>query len=217
MEMLQRNSDELVKTWTKNCQDNSLMHDMARAYFKKYNMFTMIPAILLASISGVSLVGFASKTHDDNNNNINYFISIMFGVCSILSGSLISINRLLRYPELQEQHDIYSDSFEILHHEIDLQRVIMDTDDSVFKNRFEFMKYVKHRIDIIIDKAPPIPGTIRSKYDRIKGVGLGGVGVGLGGLGVGGVGLGGVGVGGVGGGPSVTIEIDQSTPRLINS
>jgi hypothetical protein len=156
-------SDNLVHNWITHCRDNSRMHDMSRAYFRMYNMLTTIPSIILASVSGVSMLGIATKDANCNNNTA----VIILGVCGLLSGTLMSINRFLRYPELQENHDIYGDSFQILYHEIELQHVISGTPDSVFKSRIEFMKHCKHRMDILIDKAPSIPGAIRTKFLRI--------------------------------------------------
>jgi hypothetical protein len=160
-------SESLVCTWIKHCRDNASMHDMSRAYFRMYNMLTMIPAIFLASASGISMLGMQtimSKGEDCSNH-----IAVVFlGACGLVSGTLISVNRFLRYPELQEHHDIYGDSFQILHNELELQHAISDSPESVFKSRIEFIKYCKHRMDILIDKAPAIPGAVRKKYNRMN-------------------------------------------------
>jgi hypothetical protein len=73
----------------------------------------------------------------------------------------------MNYPELQLQHDLYSDHFQMLHNDISLNIALNNTMDSVFKNSSEFAKHCKHNLDILIDKAPPITAGAKKKLAKI--------------------------------------------------
>lgn len=154
----------LLLAWLKYCRTNSCLHDMSRVYFKKYNMMTTIPAIVLASISGVSLLGIGAKKECSADVDVAV---ICLGVCGLLSGTLMSINRFLKYPELQEQHDLFCDNFEILHNDIQLHTSLQGTTEPMFRTNIEFMKYCKYKMDNLIDKAPPIPTSVSKKLAKV--------------------------------------------------
>jgi hypothetical protein len=149
----------LVKSWSKHCKEQSALHDYSWSYFKQLNMWTSLTSILLSSISGVSLLGITPSSSDCGKTILYYVL----GGLGLASGTLLAINRFCKYPELQEQHDIYCDSFELLGNDISLHAVIHDTTESIFKTPIEFIKHIKNRMDILIDKAPAVPLLVRSK------------------------------------------------------
>jgi hypothetical protein len=64
-------------------------------------------------------------------------------------------------------HDMYADMYANLSNEIDMQLILDDSFDSkMFVNKREFIKYCKGRLDILVDKAPPIPKGIIRKYSE---------------------------------------------------
>jgi hypothetical protein len=164
------NTVELLKSWKIICKKKSIMHDLSYSYIKKYNILTMIPSIILSGFAGITMVsiGIQNSTTDcdKESNLIKTILPIFFGICGVVSSSLIGINRFLQYPEIQQRHDIYSDEFEILHNDIYLQ-LSLDESNSMYKTSAEFAKFCKARLDILIDKAPQIPPKVIEKYKKM--------------------------------------------------
>jgi len=67
---------------------------------------------------------------------------------------------------VQQQHDIYSDSYEIMYNDIALNMTLGKSSHRMFNNDSEFIKYLKYKMDQLIDRAPPITNYIRKKYEK---------------------------------------------------
>lgn len=161
---LSTNTQKLLNDWAAFCREQSTLHEMSWTMFRKLNLSTMIPAMLLSSISGISVIGFGNGNDACNTDSTTL---IALGACSITAGALLAINKFLNYSELQQQHDMYCDGYLMLFNEILLQVAINNTSDSVFKNKTEFTKHCKNRLDMMIDKAPAIPKTVKKRLQKM--------------------------------------------------
>ncbi len=141
--------NDLLESWQEYCKTQSKLHNKSRSYFRHWNYFVAIPAILLSTVAGTANVSTSRE-----NNTINIY-SLVFGLMSVSSAVLFSIHRYLRLSELQQEHDFYGDMYEMLALEIEMQKVL-ETDEKsrCYKNLSEFMKNCKRQLDILIDKSP---------------------------------------------------------------
>ena len=159
MKEISLSSHYLLITWIDYCKKNSILHSKSSAYFRRWNIFTSVPGIVLSTLSGITSITLSFQ-------NVSMYFSIAAGIGALTSTILFSINKLLRYPELQELHDVYGDNFEILHNEIQMQMSITSQEELIFRSRTEFLKYCKYKLDILIDKAPIIPENIEKNYNK---------------------------------------------------
>ena len=158
-----RSIDALLGEWNVYCQLNSRMHDASRSRYKKLNHGLMIPALLLSSVAslGATSIGAMGLGHSNATTSAVDWPLLMVGVVGLASTCMLSVHRLMNAAELQREHDLYSDMFTTLANEIDMQLVLDESGVSkMFTSKHEFVKYCKGRMDVLIDKAPPIPKTI---------------------------------------------------------
>jgi hypothetical protein len=156
--------DQLLGEWQVYCWTNSIMHNQSRGRYKAMNHGLMIPALLLSSATGLGTIGIGSNSNTAEGTD---WPLVALGLIGLASTCLMSVHRLMNVAELQREHDLYSDMFASLANEIDMQ-LILDDDDSghskMFINKREFVKYCKSRMDVLMDKAPPIPKGIARKH-----------------------------------------------------
>jgi len=160
-----KTSERLLAEWMKYCKCNSDMHNDSRGHFKSLNYGLTIPSLILGSITGIGTIGLASNGSTGCQKGVDW-IFVGLGIVGIVSTCLASIHRFINAPQLQTEHDLYSDLFASLHNEIDMQMTLEEAEDSkMFRNSREFMKYCKGRMDVLMDKAPAIPKGVRRKHD----------------------------------------------------
>ncbi len=162
--------DKLLEEWKIYCSLNSRMHNQSRGHFKSLNHGLMIPALILSSVTGIGATSIGTLGVSNNNKCEEVVIDwplVVIGTMGMISTCLLSVHRLLNAAELQREHDLYSDMFESLANEIDMQLILDDGEVSkMFTNKREFVKHCKSRMDILIDKAPPIPKAIVRKQSK---------------------------------------------------
>ena len=156
-------TDQLLTVWNAYCISNSIMHNESRGHFKALNHGLMIPAIILSSATGIGTIGIGTSSNTPCGMD---WTLVALGLIGIASTCLMSIHRLMNAAELQREHDLYSDMFASLANEIDMQFILDDSDgiSKMFVNKREFIKYCKSRLDVLMDKAPPIPKSIANKH-----------------------------------------------------
>ena len=155
--------DLLVK-WAKFAKRQSEMHDMSWAYFKKWNLTSAILSTIIVSASGLVTIGLGQRPSSCNGESS--IPIIIAGAMSLVGSTIMGINKLLAYGEIQQQHDIYSDSYEIMYNDIALNMTLGKYSHRMFNNDSEFIKYLKYKMDQLIDRAPPITNHIREEYDK---------------------------------------------------
>lgn len=142
-----RDLHDLLMNWEDFCNEQSMMHDIARARYKFLNYLLALPSILLTTVSG------AGNLSVDNNR----VASFVLGSMALAAGAIFSIHRYMNLPELQQQHDFYSDEFLKLRNSIRLHKVITKTSNKTYASMLEFSKHINTQIDNCIDKSPSIP------------------------------------------------------------
>ena len=164
MSSTNKSIDQLLSEWRTYASVNSVMHDESRGHFKSLNYGLMIPSVVLSSATSLGAIGIGSKEQGSSCSQ-NPWILIALGIVGIASTCLQSVHRLMNVAELQREHDLYSDLFASLANEIDMQLILDDAAESkMFTNKREFVKYCKGRLDVLMDKAPPIPKRILRKH-----------------------------------------------------
>lgn len=156
--------ESIIVAWGAYCNKQSKCHDRCRAYFKTKNFGVMIPALVLASVSGIGAIGGSSAQKCNNDAN---WMSIGFGAAALLSSTLITIHRYMNLSELQQEHDFFSDMFQNMANEVSLQMALKDSSShQTYTSIDEFAKYFKRQLDNMIDKAPSIPGWVEREVEH---------------------------------------------------
>ena len=155
-----KTTDNLLFEWKNYSDNNSEMHEKSIGYFKFWNHGLMIPSMIMGSVTGLGAIFIANK--GENNDGRVDWVLVGFGVVGIVSTLLVSVHRFMNVERLQTEHDFYSDMFANISNEIEMHLTLDQKDDTkMFKNKEEFVKYCKYRMDVLIDKAPPIPQMFR--------------------------------------------------------
>lgn len=168
-------ASKLLQQWRSYCHCQALLHNMSCGHFKVLNHALSITSMLLGSFSGLTVIGVASSSigKPSAQTDDDYYYSIVIismGVAGVLASTLASIHKFLGVAELQREHGLYSDMFENLMNDIDMH-IVLDSNRSIsrmFVNTGESLKYCKHRLNLLVDKAPPIPGTILRRTTEEK-------------------------------------------------
>lgn len=158
---------QLLIEWETYSEEQACMHDQSRAYFRNFNYTLAIPAIVLSTIGGTGNIGISSSSCTGTGGTS--LLNIVFGSIGLVSATLFTVHRYLNLPELQQQHDFYSDEFEKLSKEIHLQLIIRNDTHRTYASLVEFAKECKKQMDLIIDKAPPIPKHITHREQQKRG------------------------------------------------
>lgn len=109
----------------------------------------------MSTTAGVVNIGFAKSSND------HVILNIICGIFALTSTMIFSINRFLRLPDLQREHDRYSDEFMKLAHEIRMQTALDPMEnDRAYRNIAEFTKEAKKRMDVLIENSPALPRSI---------------------------------------------------------
>jgi len=143
---------ELLKGWEAYCTEQSDLHVTSRRYYKFLSRMLFIPACVLGSASGVSSITVASSDT----------FSIIFGAMSIASAAMFSLHAKTGLDEKSFLHDQYYSNFYILANDIKAQLALHATGVWAYKSVSDYARECKQRLDILIDKAPSIPGRIAS-------------------------------------------------------
>jgi hypothetical protein len=148
----------LINTWEKYCKLKTCQHDLCYVRFRAYNIWISIGSLVLSGLAGIAMLGVTptqnSGSCEGNNKSVVYYILASF---SIFAGLLTAINKICKYAELQEQHDVYCDAYSVLYNDIIMNKTIFLTHESIFKSPIEFIKFINKRLDSLIDKEPSIP------------------------------------------------------------
>lgn len=150
----------LLIEWQEFCDDQSTIHGLCSSHYRLWGNIISVVAILFSTIGGTANLATVYK-HDDS-------LSIFFGAISIASGGLMSIHRTLNYPELERSHRFYSDQYEKIKNEIDMQLNIHMCMNKTYANLVEFCKSMKNQMDSLIDQSPFVPSYIEKNFIKTK-------------------------------------------------
>jgi hypothetical protein len=150
---------KLLNEWVEYCQLQTEMHASARGHYKRLHKLIFIPASLLGGLSGVS-----SITNSMTEKLV--VVGIVFGCMSLASITLFALHNNFGIAEKQELHSLYGDAFFNLQNEIKVNLTLESSEDRGYRTIGEFVKHCKHRLEIIIDKAPSIPGGVAKAHSH---------------------------------------------------
>lgn len=154
------------------CSQQSKLHEKSRMKYRGLNYGIAIPSIVLSTISGsVNLVNAVSTSDNSNlkDDTVERVISIICGVCGLLSATMLSIHRYANLAELEYLHSQFADAFEKQNLDI-RSNIILDNQNSntTYTNLFEYLKYCKNEVSLLIEKAPPVPLSISNEYRKTR-------------------------------------------------
>lgn len=156
------------------CAQQAAIHSIAFARFRTYNFCFAIPAILLSTVAGAAnLVNISNESCiNQTENPTKTWIGILFGVMGLVAACLFSIHRFANIAELQQQHDYFSDEFEKMNLDIRSNILLDNTSTNrCFANLYEYLKFCKYELVILIDHAPALPnGIVRRFFKKKKAI-----------------------------------------------
>ena len=151
------------------CAQQSCLHDISLARYKRLNYMIAIPAILLSTVSGASALANISNHVCSDSDVIQKWLGFTFGFMSLVAACLFSIHRFANIAELKEQHDFFSDEFEKMNLDIRSNIILDNTNTNrCFSNLYEYLKYCKYELAILIDHAPPISKRTKMRFFKQK-------------------------------------------------
>jgi hypothetical protein len=149
----------------------------------RFNHALSITSIVLSSMASAVTIGVVGSGRDcsaeEGGRSAGDYVVLMLAVGGLIGSTLMSVHKLLGPAELQREHDFYSDMYEQLRKEIDMQLMLEAPSDGkqctracVFVSLHEFVKHCKNRMDILVDKAPSIPSGVQRRFKRMMDAGL---------------------------------------------
>ncbi len=154
----------LLTKWANFAKKQSEMHDMAWAWYRFWNITSSVTSMIIVCISGIVSITFGQ--HD--TCNMTSAPIIIAGSMTLIGSTIMAMNKLMGLGEIQQQHDIFSDSFEIIYNDIAVNMTISNSSHRVFANDYELIKFLNFKIDQLIDRSPTISNTIREKHLQRK-------------------------------------------------
>lgn len=153
------------------CSQQSKLHEKARLKYRFLNYGIAIPSIVLSTIAGsVNLVN-AVSIYDNNSPKdiVERSISIICGISGLISATMLSIHRYANLAELEYLHAHFVDSFEKQNLDI-RSNIMLDSQNCnhTYTNLYEYLKFCKNEISILIEKSPPVPIQIKNNYKKNK-------------------------------------------------
>lgn len=156
----------LLIDWSEFARKQSDLHNISWSHFRKWNIISSVTSISLTSIAGMSTIIAAQYPINCRNTHETSIPLIVIGALGISGGIAMGINKLMRFSDLSTEHDIYSDSYEIMYNDINMNLTLNRfSNHNMFNGNDEFIKFTKFKLDRLIDKAPPILETIKKYYD----------------------------------------------------
>ena len=146
----------LLNEWAEYCIEQSRLHGMARGHYKKIHKLLFVPATILGSVSGVSMI----STSITEGNTI---FGVVFGVMSLVGAGLMTIHNNFEIVDKINMNDLYGDAFYNLSNEIKVHLTLDESESRGYRDIAEIVKEMRHRLEILIDKAPAIPGSVDKK------------------------------------------------------
>jgi UV DNA damage repair endonuclease len=143
----------LLNEWDAFCTQQSELHEKTKRHYKRIHKMLFIPASILGSVSGVSMIATSII-------ETNPVLGLAFGVMSLTSALLMSLHNSFEISAKIERNGTYKDTFLSLSNEIKVNLMLDESDDKVYTSIEELVKEIKQRLEICIDKAPSIPESI---------------------------------------------------------
>ena len=150
----------LLNEWASYCIDQSRLHGLARGHYKRIHKLLFVPATILGSVSGVSMIT-TSLTES------NMVMGIVFGAMSLIGAGLMTIHNNFEIVDKIKLNDLYGDAFYNLSNEIKVHLTLDDSENRGYRDIAEIVKEMRHRLEILIDKAPAIPGSVEKKKEDV--------------------------------------------------
>ena len=147
---------DLLGRWFEICNNYTHLHYLSFEYYRKINYMLMIPIITITTGSGS--FNLASSFYPTV-----FSVQLTLGILGLLTGMISSIYSFMEIPQLQEQHNMYSNHFEKFARSIEMELVLCKNKSKTYSSLGEFIKIIKSEIDRLIDNGPFIPIHILEK------------------------------------------------------
>ena len=137
------NPHELLRRWGLNAKRSQVANYKAANYFSKLHIRLGIPAIVLSSIAGTSILA-------NSGSDFSVINSILLGFISVISAVLAGLQTFLNYGDRASKHRLVASEYgSVKRHiqEILIKDIISDQD----------ITSIRERMDILSKESPEIP------------------------------------------------------------
>jgi ABC-type multidrug transport system fused ATPase/permease subunit len=154
--------ENMLTKWAKHAMMYRQLHIQSSEYYRFLNDIFAYPIILVSSVLGMG--GFVMIS-DDKPSQLEMIMAYIMAGCNIIVAFLSSIQKLKRFSELAEQHQLASVEYLKFHREIKME-LILDRGNRSYAT--DFCRDAKHQYDRLATNYPGIPRHIVDKYYRMK-------------------------------------------------
>lgn len=157
---IKSNSDEaqIFKNMEILCKYYSKIHLVSYLHLQFINNMMLIIFILASFISGMfDTINYKDHTSKD--------LTLTFGIIEIFLALLLAIYKHFKIPENQQDHYHLSNDYKILLNNININIILINTNNSIYSNNTECIKELTFRLNSLINDAPIIPYYIFKKYN----------------------------------------------------
>ena len=154
--------ERMLSKWANHAIMYRKLHIQSSEYYRFMNDLFAYPIILVSSVLGMG--GFVMIS-DEKPTRLELIMSYIMAGCNIIVAFLSSIQKLKRFSELAEQHQLASVDYLKFHREIKME-LVLDRGNRSYAT--DFCRDAKHQYDRLATHYPVIPRHIVDKYYRLK-------------------------------------------------
>lgn len=147
--------ERLLKSWAQQSLGYAWMHERSSKSYSKWNTCLSIPAVILTSGVGVSVLG---------SNDTSITSKLVQATVSLITGGIISLQAYLKYEKQAEKHEQMYRNFVAFHSDIVTELALPRTERH---SSILYINDLKKKWKELINRAPTIPSSIIDEYARI--------------------------------------------------
>lgn len=156
---------QLLHTWMKKSLKYRTLHMKASEYYKTIDNVFTYPIVIVSTLFGMGGFAMIGVVPDHDNTETPEWeksLNYIFAMVNLVVAVLISIQKMNRYAQKAEVHNITAMQYTKFHREINLELVLehkrIHTERTCRK--------IKKKYDELLDNAPNIPLCVLKKFDK---------------------------------------------------
>jgi hypothetical protein len=158
-----KEEENLLSMWGEKASGFSWLHAHAGRQFSKQSRCISIPSTILSVIASGAIFSTLNSCDDSD-----YIIKVCIGMLNIVASIFSTLQSVLNYSELSEQHKGASSLFSSFNRNISAELTLPHSDRT---NPKDFLRLSRIQFDKLIESSPDIPLNIINKFnDKFKNI-----------------------------------------------
>lgn len=159
---INEDNKKLLIHWANHSREKQELHELARSHFNFWGNAIFISSMILSASTGISSL---ITSGDSNKSQAS---GIAFGMMGLMSSVLMSVYKQLQFPESVSSHKLYSTEYCKIKDDIMVHLTIHMSSQKMYSSMEEFIKFCHRQIVSLGDRAPPLNGTVKKKFEKSK-------------------------------------------------